>query len=509
MFSFSPIKKNLDSIAFAALGFFIIYLFTRHNGIGICPDGVVYTTAAENLRTNGTYTDFTHGPVIDFPAFYSIFLSGIMLLTGLKILVFAPYLNAFLFAIIIYLAGNIMEQFEFRSKWYKAAILSAIVLSPGLLEDYSMMWSETIFILFLLLFIMAMHRYLEINSRKALIAAAVITSIACVTRYAGITIIATGGIFILLNTKLSLWKRFADGIIFSVISSSLLVINLWRNYHFSETLAGDREQSTTPLIQNVHDTGVVFSDWLPFLRENYITAVVVTIAIIAGLSIFILKKLFQDRRIAGYENISAFFALFYILFMIVTATISRFEPLNSRFMTPAFIFLLWSGSNWLIFFSHQTKASVKKWSFAALGIFMLFSFQWNQLAADAETWDGVKDAGIPGYTEDEWTKSETVLFIQKDSLHFKKGYTIYSDANDAIYWFTKRAGEFLPAKEYKPGVKEFLNDPHCYVVWFDDGENFDLVDKTFLTETKKMKLVKQFNDGAIYEYDAPAFGSVK
>src|SRR6476661_2614391 len=103
MFSFSPIKKNLDSLAFAALGFFIIFLFTRHDGIGVCPDGVVYITGAENLRTQGSYIDFAHGPVIDFPAFYSIFLSGIMLLTGLKILVFAPYLNAFLFAAIIFL----------------------------------------------------------------------------------------------------------------------------------------------------------------------------------------------------------------------------------------------------------------------------------------------------------------------------------------------------------------------------------------------------------------------
>ena len=186
-------KKNIDSLIAAAAGFFIIFLFTRHSGIGVCPDGVVYTTAAENLRATGKYIDFTHGPVIDFPAFYSIFLSGIMWLTGLKPLAFAPFLNAFLFAVIIYLAGNIMEQFEYKSRWYKAAILSCIVLSPGLLEDYSMMWSETLFILFLLLFMMAMYHYLRSGSRKALIAAAIITSVACITRYAGITIIATGG----------------------------------------------------------------------------------------------------------------------------------------------------------------------------------------------------------------------------------------------------------------------------------------------------------------------------
>ena len=59
---------------------------------------------------------------------------------------------------------------------------------------------------------------------------------------------------------------------------------------------------------------------------------------------------------------------------------------------------------------------------------------------------------------------------------------------------------FFPAREYKPAVKEFLNDPHCYMVWFNDGANSDLIDLNFITRVKKMKLVKQFSDGAIYEY---------
>jgi hypothetical protein len=500
MTRFSFLRKNVDSLIAAAAGFFIIFLFTRHSGIGVCPDGVVYTTAAENLRATGRYVDFTHGPVIDFPAFYSIFLGGIMWITGLKPLAFAPFLNAFLFATIIYLAGVIMEQFEYRSKWYKAAILSCIVLSPGLLEDYSMMWSETLFILFLLLFMMAMYRYLRSGSRKALIAAAVITSVACITRYAGITIIAMGGIIILLNNELSFRRRLIDTIMFGAISPLLLIINFWRNYLVSGTLTGHREQSITPLIGNMHDAGVVFSSWLPFVHANYSAAIIVVIAIIVGLIILCTGQFVKDRRMFRYESMAAAYALFYVLFMIVTATISRFETLNSRFMTPAFIPLLWSGSYWLVSLSKQSKTFVKKFSLATVSIFILSSFQYNQVAADAETWDGVKDAGIPGYTEDQWTKSETVQFIERNELPFKKNYTIYSDAYDAIYWFTGRPGKFLPAREYKPAIKEFLADPHCYMVWFNDGTNFDLVDLNFITRVKKMKLVKQFSDGAIYEY---------
>ena len=36
-----------------------------------------------------------------------------------------------LFALIIYLSGYVMDQFSYPSKWYKRAVLSCIVLSPG------------------------------------------------------------------------------------------------------------------------------------------------------------------------------------------------------------------------------------------------------------------------------------------------------------------------------------------------------------------------------------------
>ncbi|MFI5132740.1 MAG: hypothetical protein ACHQEB_00310, partial [Chitinophagales bacterium] len=189
MFQLSSFKKNLDSLAFACAGFIIIILFTRHGGIGISPDSVVYSSAAENLQLNGKLADFTHKSLVDFPVLYPIFLRVIIFLTGLKPITFCPALNALLFALLIFLSGYIMEQFNKKSTWYKVAVMSCIVLSPALLEDYSMLWSETLFILWLLLFMMAMQRYFQSRSHKVLIVAAIIASFAAVTRYAGVTII--------------------------------------------------------------------------------------------------------------------------------------------------------------------------------------------------------------------------------------------------------------------------------------------------------------------------------
>ena len=484
MARFSFFKKNIDSLIAAITGFVIILLFTRYGGIGISPDSVVYSTAAEHLKTAGKFTDFTQSPVIDFPFFYPFFLSIVMRVTSLKPLVFGAYLNAFLFATVIYVAGYMMEQFTHRSKWYKAAILSCIALSPALLEDYSMLWSETVFILLLLFFMMAMHRYFQSHSHRALIAAATITAVACITRYAGVTIIATGGIVILLDTKLEWRKKIIHLLLFSCISTSLFIINLARNYFVSGTLTGPRERSITPFVKNVHDTGATFCDWLPFLHNHHNPGTWVAFLILTTLTFTVVQQFLSKRRMADFLAMSAAFSLLYILFMIITATFSRFEELNSRFMSPAFIPLLWCVSYWIIFLLQQSSRPVKKWWLAA-GIVIFVCFQYNQLSNDYETWDEVKDDGIPGYTEDDWKYSDTVQFIEEDSLPFKKNYTIYSDAPDAVYFFTDRTTKYLPHKESNKEMQQFKSDPHCYLVWFTDELDPDLIELNFITRTKK------------------------
>jgi hypothetical protein len=493
-------KRNIDSLLFAATGFIIILLFTKHSGIGVEPDSVVYFSAAENLHATGALTDFMHKPVVVFPAFYPFFLSGISVLTGLRPLIFAPILNALLFAVIIYLSAWIMDRFLFRSLWYKWAILCCIVLSPCLLEVYSMMWSETIFILLIFLFIIALHNYFQSYSRKVLIAVAVIASLASITRYAGIVIIAAGGILLVLDMKMPLRRKITDLFLYVVVSPLLLIINLVRNYFVGPTLTGMRETSITSLRTNLHHVGSVFYDWLPFLRGHYSEAGWMAVFIFVSLTWMCLKQFSRNKRVATYEAIAGSFALVYLVFIVTIASISRFETLNSRFLAPAFIPLVWGCTCWITKLHVCIPGSGKKW-IAVLGAIVFLSFQYGQLSADAETWEGVKDAGIPGYTEDSWRYSETIQFIQKDSLPFKQGYTVYSNANDAVYFFTGRDGKFLPRKDRELDVQEFLQCSQCYVVLFEIEETPDNYHIDLVTRVKKMKLLKQFSDGAIYGSD--------
>jgi len=170
-------KNNRDAFIPAAVGFIIIFIYARHSGIGVSPDSVTYLSVARNIHSHGTFVDFDNRPLVIFPVLYSVFLSVGMFLTGSDPLSFGAILNCILFFKVIYVCGWLLEKLPYRSKWYKHIILSCIVLSPCLLEVYCMLWSETLFILLLLLFFIALRRYFKTVSIKSLMLAALIAAL--------------------------------------------------------------------------------------------------------------------------------------------------------------------------------------------------------------------------------------------------------------------------------------------------------------------------------------------
>src|ERR1700754_2487836 len=179
---------DYDAVPVAVAGFFVIQALCAYGGIGVSPDSVVYISTAQNIHDHGAINDFTNMPVMDFPAFYPIFLSGIIFLTGKTVLSFGPVLDGLLFGLLIWLCGWMMNRFSTFSRWYKWTILLFIVLSPCLLEIYSMIWSETLFILLSVLFMIVAHRYFQTHSVRWLLVLGLVAALSCVTRYAGVSI---------------------------------------------------------------------------------------------------------------------------------------------------------------------------------------------------------------------------------------------------------------------------------------------------------------------------------
>lgn len=496
--------KNYDTFIAAVIGFVAIQLFCKYSGIGISPDSIMYTSAARSLNTNGTLQTFNHIPIVDFPVFYPVFLGSIMFVTRIDPTIFGGILNGLLFATLIYTSGWIMQRFVPSSRIYKWLMLVAIVLSPALLQVYSYLWSETLFILETLFFLVAFRQYLLKHTIKALVAAALIAAIACVTRYAAVTIVGTGGLLLLLDRVLPLKKKIVHIIIYGFVCISLLVSNLVFNAFMSGTTTGPREPSITSFGKNLYYFGNVVCDWMGLTANQYWLSIPLATLIFVGFIAALAYNYFR-RKLDSFENLAITFALVYGLFIVVSSTFSRYERINHRLLAPIYIPALWGYTSWALLIIKKIINTNTRRIVAALFIALMLGFVTKEYLIDKDRYnDQVRDEyGNPGYSDESWIDSDFADYLKHiDKIQFDPKVTIYTDAHEAVYFFSGMSSYLVPHRFFKKDVAKFYQIKRFYLIWFNRLENPELINLKDISKMKNLHKIKDFGDeGGIYEYD--------
>ena len=494
----SLLKKHGDSLVASIVGFIIIYLFTLHGGIGISPDSIAYTGTARSIVAGNGFFLYNDSPLVDFPVFYPLFLSLVIFLTQLDIILYAPVLNGLMFATVIFLSGCIMERFIHRSKWYKIILLIAIVTSPSLIEVYSMLWSETLFIIWTLLFFFALHRYYKSHSVTALITMAVVAAMAFDTRYAGITLIATGEILLFFDKKLKWKQKTVHLMLFGAIGCSLVVINLIRNAFATGLLTGQRQKGVTPLTDNIAYSGNVLTDWSSLWGNSHLFFVIVGIAIVAVFVWIFIKNTIKDKDYHSFENSVTAFFIVYVSFIILSSTISRYEQINNRLLSAAFLPFLWGITYKVPGWIRALSKKRHKWGLGVICLVIAVAVYADYYAINAENYSYMRETGIPGYTEDCWRQSPTVNYIQHNHSFFNSDSEVYSNHNQAVYFYTNHPVDMVPERAYKSDVQEFNEESPVVIIWFFADPNPDLLTLQEIRRHKTLRPLHTFSDGVIY-----------
>jgi hypothetical protein len=190
-------------------------------------DSAAYLSAARNLNagrglviinSNGTTTRMT-----EFAPFYSVVLGVI---TGQKgsFIETARWLNIFSFTLSIFLSG--LFAFVISRNVIVSCVVSLFTaLSPVLLDSFTGIMSEPLFILLLIIHTILFWVYLSKPNGKKFIALAVVSMFLPLTRYAGIIFPISAGILILLFGRKGIKKNLFYGVSFSALT--LLPIALW------------------------------------------------------------------------------------------------------------------------------------------------------------------------------------------------------------------------------------------------------------------------------------------
>jgi len=489
--------KNAAGYIFAVAGFLLILLFSNNSGIGISPDSIVYLSVARNMMANGSFVDYNLQPLVDFPVLFPFFLGLSSFITQLDPVTLAPYLNGIVFALCLFLTAHLIDLSDIRTSLYKYILMFCLVLSPALIAIYTMLWSETLFIVLTLFFIIAVHKYQRERSLAWLLCSAVIAGLAAVTRYAGITVIATGMMLLFFDPALNFKKKALHFILFTFVSNAFLAANLLRNSMITGLMTGPREAGITSLFTNITFYTNVVCSWLSISTQQLTLCSLIVIIIFLMMVLLFFRSAVITNRYATIPNTFRAFFIVYTIFIIGISTLSHFEQINNRLLSPLIIPLLVILTYWIPGYFARLKGKSNLSGVVFLSL-IFFCFEFVQLQQLYKEYREDSTYGIPGYTDLSWQKSDLVQFLKSHPGTFNKSYSIYSNAHEAAYFNGGLRASSIPHQNDKDDLDDFFSDSGQYIIWFNHVDDRELITLSQISAHATIAGKNEFKDGTIY-----------
>ncbi|HSF82166.1 MAG TPA: hypothetical protein VLA49_13070 [Anaerolineales bacterium] len=504
------------------LGFMTVVFATRW-GIGASPDSMVYVGAARNLADQRGFSlpsgDGSDSPLTHHAPLYSVLLSWAALADidpGLA----ARWLNALLFGGNILLMGlylgYLWRKFNIPSPWIPMAGALVIFSAPTLLELHLMAWTEPLFLLLGMAGIFLLGEYIQRSERRYLIGSALLVGLAFFTRYAGIALVATCGLAILLFSREPWRKRIMDITMFGLLSVAPMAVWMWRNLSLTGE-ATSRELYFHPIsLSQVLQGFTTINSWVfvpdtapTLVKGIVITSFVLGVGAIGYRRFWVMDKSGSESLKVNHQavpipvKIMSLFGAVYIGFLVVS--ISFYDantPLDGRILSPLYIAALLLG-----LFSLAIWLSYKPSVFAkTLIILVLVGFIGaNSLRSAGMVIDAYKD-GL-GFNSVSWLSSETLAEVRK----LPENTVIYSNAPEVITFHTLRRAFGLPKKfesanqRENPAYQAELADlkiqileKNGIVVYFQELKRPTVPSEQELFEVLPSGVQVQTSDGLIY-----------
>ena len=185
-------------VALAILGAALILLRNHPYGPAIVRDSATfYIGTAENLLAGEGWTLPRGGAYSTMGALYPALLAALGFLSGFEARAVAGPLNALLFGLTIFIAGHWLQR-RIASRWLALWGILAIVFSP-LTRMFEFAMAEPLFIFLTTAALFCMERFLREGRRAALIQAALLIVLTCLTRAAGGLLVISLGALLLLR----------------------------------------------------------------------------------------------------------------------------------------------------------------------------------------------------------------------------------------------------------------------------------------------------------------------
>jgi len=493
-------------------------------GAGVSTDSIVFLNAAENILKNGTIYVTAYGkniPMTHFPPLYPLFLAEISFILHSSIETSAKIAAAVTFGVNLHLLGIILLRCKITFKNAIFAVL-LLALSEYMILIHATVFTEPLFITFMLLSFLFFEKYLRTSQMLILILTGGAVGLACLTRYAGLPLIPMIALLILVLGKDRYQKQIKPAVIFLITASLPLALWFVRNLLLAGTSA-DRGILFHPL-GIAHIRQLIRSILFVFLPNSVLenlkmmSGKIVIVAL--GLILFasVIFVIFAYRKLKGvsFDKMKQFlldinpmlkilllFLIVYPLFLVFSISFADYTtPLSYRILLPEFIIvfpLIICGLLKLQLTASQKQNQILSYTLKIVLIFFLFSYAFRgyTLCRDIHT------KGL-GYSSLSWKNSKLIKFIKT----LAKDTPIYTNGTAGIFYQTKRTAFPFPYK-YKNGkpnprytkeikkMQKIITEEHGVIIYFNNIPSTLIPSPEEIQSKCNLKIVEKADDGVI------------
>jgi len=490
MIRIPPRLASLFALGLIALLSMILIIQTSPNGLGLSDDSIAYIAGARSMVAGNGYREAwlaSNQPVTHFPPAFSSVLAFFGMF-GIDPLRGARWVNAFLFGANAALLGIL--GWRMTPSLLAGLILAALfATSSEMFQIHAVTMSEPLFIFLSLLSFWMFDLYFEREHHWWwLVACGVFAGMAYLTRYAGLGLVATFVVALLILHRD--WKKRLSGV--GIFLASVLPWALGWSLR-NRLVAGNatnRAFAWHPLTAENIDPGLrVFSEFfLPveswrreiFKQTGMIETMIalVLVAVLVWVIVTAWKYLSKPQQPEGgkeaKEVISFTTGLYIFAYLAsIIASMLMFDAATKfklRILAPVLVSLLVLLVSSGIWARHRRRDVV-----VGLTIVFLAVSVYKQ-AVTVSNWS---QSGL-GYASFQWYDSKAMAFLRE----LPGDVMIYTNEPGAVYLYTGRGGYVLPDRfdsatalvraNFEEGLTAMQADIHsgrAVLALFDDGDN--------------------------------------
>lgn len=435
------------------------------SGAGLSPDSVSYVSAARSLASGEGLRIWTGAPLVDWPPLYAMLLAA-MSVTGLDAIAGARLAGVLAHGALVAVCGRWLVT-RLRSKGVAWATIAALGAAPAVVWPALWAWSEPLFTLLCMSGLVLLDRCAASFRWSTLLWAAVLAGAAAVTRYAGVSLIGAGCVFLLWAGRARRGEALKRAVAFGAVASLPLLAWFLRNQAVTGTLMGDRAPSQWTVGFNVTRVFAFTSTWvLPVASDGgWLSAVWAALLLLIGAAVWFGVKAARSRgregtpgesvdaaggpgtgargpenfaRIPSGAGLMGLFLVAYLTMVIWSASTVALDVINHRLLAPAFpafavVVAIWADRALDAWGSRGPV--LPRLLVGAFGLWFLLS-----LPATSESLGAGADG--MGYRSPGWRSSEIVVYLQRGNL---SGFVVSNDA-PGVYLETGLPVEWGPRR---------------------------------------------------------------